>query len=107
MRPGADRWLARVSALVLIAGLTGCTSTPQASRERDSEAKRFGSSPATSTVYVYRTDTATDDSVLWVNGHLIGSTLPRTFFRIHLDPGRHVLTGMAVDNGRIMLDTRL
>jgi len=93
-------------SFALIAGLTGCASTPQASQARDDEAKQFGSNPATSTVYVYRTDTADDDGVLWIDGRLIGSTLPRTYFRVHLDPGRHLITGMAADNGRIALETR-
>ena len=96
-----------VLAVVALAGLiAACTSTPEASHERDAEAKAFGSHPATATLYVYRTDTSIDDSVLWVDGRLIGSTLPYTFFRIHLDPGDHVLTGMAADNGRLKLETR-
>ena len=92
--------------LLLAVWVAGCASTPQASVERDAEAKRFGSSPSVSTVYVYRPDTGQDDTVLWIDGRLIGATLPRTFFRVHLDPGRHVFTGMAVDNGRLELETR-
>jgi len=86
--------------------LAGCASTPQGSPERDAEAKQFGSSPAVSSVYVYRPDTASDDTVLWVDGRLVGSTLPRTYFRIYLDPGRHIISGMAADNGRLELETR-
>lgn len=96
-------------ALALVAqttGLTGCASTPQATHERDAQAKQFGSAPDTAAVYIYRTDTAVDDSVLWIDGRLIGSTLPRAYFRIHLDPGDHVLTGFAADNGRFKLQTR-
>ena len=97
------RWC---GTLALVAALAGCASTPQASVERDAEAKQFGSSPATATVYVYRPDTAQDETVLWIDNRLIGSTLPRTYFRVHLDPGRHVFTGVAVDNGRLELETR-
>jgi hypothetical protein len=107
MRPCMTRCGARMlAALILASLLSACASTPQASRERDSEAKKFGSSPAMATLYVYRTDTYVDDSVLWVDGRLIGATLPYTFFRIHLDPGEHLLTGMAADNGRLKLRTR-
>jgi hypothetical protein len=87
-------------------GLAGCASTPQASAERDAEAKQFGSAPATAAVYVYRNDTAHEDSVLWIDGRVIGSTLRRTFFRVHLEPGRHLLSGMAADNGHLILETR-
>lgn len=86
--------------------LAGCASTPQASQERDAEAKQFGSTPAASTVYVYRPYTAHDDTVLWIDGRLIGATLPRTYFRVHLDPGRHEFAGIAADNGRLVLETR-
>lgn len=98
--------LPALALLALMAGLAGCTSTPQASAERDAEAKQFGSAPATAAVYVYRNDTADEDSVLWIDGRLIGSTLRRTFFRVNLEPGRHVLTGMAADSGRLELETR-
>lgn len=93
-------------ALGCIAGLAACASTPQASVERDSEAKQFAHSPAASTLYIYRPDVAQDDTVLWIDDRLIGATLPRTFFRVSVDPGRHVITGMAADNGKIALETR-
>ena len=98
-------WLSLVSVLLML-GLAGCASTPQASRERDIEAKQFGSSPAAATVYIYRTDTSRDDTVLWIDNRLIGATLPRAYFRVHLDPGRHVFNGMAADNGRLEFEAR-
>lgn len=106
-------WSSRTRRLILalalasqVPGLSGCVSTPQASAERDAEAKQFGSAPATAAVYVYRNDTADEDSVLWVDNRLIGATLRRTFFRVHLEPGRHVINGLAADNGRMVLETR-
>jgi hypothetical protein len=92
--------------LLLALWISGCASTPQASVERDAEAKRFGSSPAVATVYVYRPDGTQDDSVLWIDDRLVGTTLPRAYFRVYLDPGRHVFSAMAPDNGRLMLETR-
>jgi hypothetical protein len=97
---------AAAALAVLLWGLTGCASTPQATAARDSEAKQFASSPAAATVYVYRTDTAQEDSVLWVDGRLVGATLPHTYFRIALDPGPHVISGMAADNGHMAFETR-
>ena len=88
----------------------GCASTPQATVERDQDAKTFPSHPATSAIYVYRTGNyhgnGSDDSTLWVDNRLIGATLPNTYFVIHVDPGKHVLTGLAADNGRLTLETR-
>ena len=91
---------------LLVLWIAGCASTPQATRERDAEAKQFGSSPATATVYVYRTSAAPDETVLWIDDRLIGATLPYSYFRVHLDAGRHVFTGLASDAGRLALETR-
>jgi hypothetical protein len=97
-------------ALVLLLGViglvTGCASTPQASDDRDKAAKQFGTHPASATLYVYRIDTSTDDSVLWIGERIIGATLRNTYFRVNLEPGRHVLTGMGHDDGRLPIDVR-
>ena len=96
---------ALVFALIMLAG---CASTPQASSERDAEAKQFAGAPAHSTLYVYRPDIGNSDwdSVLWIDGRLIGATLPRTFFRVNVEPGKHTLSGMGHDNGQLTIDTR-
>lgn len=95
-------------ALTIAAALLlgGCASTPQASEERDREAKAFGTHPATAAVYVYRPNVERDDSVLWINERLVGATLSRSYFVVHLEPGRHYLAGLAHDNGRMALQTR-
>ena len=93
----------------LLAALCGCASVPQASPEHDAEAKRFLTHPGVSTLYVYRGDAPggieAEDSVLYVNGRLIGSTLPGTYFRIELRPGEQLLHGYAHDQGRIKVTT--
>lgn len=96
------------AAAALLALLAACASTPEASPETDREAKQFGTHPGSSALYVYRTDLPSpgDDSVLWINGRLIGATLPRTFFQVHLNPGTQRLTGYGVDNGVLELNTR-
>jgi hypothetical protein len=96
----------RLITLVALLALAGCASTPQASAERDREAKAFGSHPATAALYVYRPDGANEDTVLWVDDRLIGATLPRAYFVVHVEPGKHVLNGLAGDNGRVTLETR-
>jgi len=83
---------------------------PQASEARDADAKQFNTQPGYAAIYVYRPDFgyASDpaESVLWMDTRLIGSTLPRTFFRLDARPGRHVLHGDSHDTGKLALDTK-
>ena len=83
---------------------------PQASPARNAEAKQFRTHPGTATVYVYRPDFGRQDneheSVLWVDGRLIGQTLPRSFFRLDLRPGRHRLNGQVSDVGNLEIETK-
>jgi len=98
-----------VFALALLVLFAGCASTPQASADRDAEAKQFGTHPDSSTIYVFRTDLGNhegSDHVLWIDSRLVGSILPRTYFRVNVDAGKHTLNGMGVDNGRLALETR-
>ena len=101
---------ARLALAIAIFVLAGCTSTPQATRERDAEAKEFNARPDAALIYVYRVDIAArtgDNSVLFVSGRLIGSTLPRTFFQFDVEEGVHLLHGTGPDQGRLKLDTRV
>lgn len=102
--------LARAEALVLallLAVLAACTSTPQAPPERDAKAKEFHTHPATAAIYVFRPDTSLDEeSVLYIDERLVGSTLPGTYFRIDTRPGKHRLHGIGPDLGSIELDVR-
>jgi hypothetical protein len=102
---------ARLAWILLIAAFVGCASTPQATAERDAEAKRFLARPDTAVIYVYRydigsTEMASDDTVLYVDGRLIGSTLPLTFFRFDVREGAHLLHGAGHDQGSLKLETR-
>jgi hypothetical protein len=83
---------ARLAWILLIAAFVGCASTPQATAERDAEAKRFLARP--------------DTAVLYVDGRLIGSTLPLTFFRFDVREGAHLLHGAGHDQGSLKLETR-
>jgi len=98
-----------LTAAVLALG--GCASVPQATPERDAEAKRFVGRPDTAMIYVYRDDFAfeepsSQDTVLYVDGRLIGATLPKTFFRFDVRAGMHLLHGFGYDQGSLKIDTR-
>jgi len=94
-------------ALAVVLLLAACASTPQASRERDAEGKEFVTHPGASTLYVYRSPfNNTEDSVLYVDRRLIGSTLPGAYFRIDAVPGTHTLHGNGLDLGDMTIETR-
>ena len=99
-----SRW-AILLALVLVAA---CTSTPQATREEDARAKEFQTHPSASTIYVYRSpfNYYDADSVLYIDGRLVGSTLPGAYFRIDTVPAKHVLHGTGIDIGQLAIETR-
>ena len=95
--------------VVWLLALGGCASTPQATRERDAEAKRFISHPGFAALYVYRPDflgAEMDDSTLYVDDRLIGATLPGTFFRIDVQPGARVVSSSAAGSGQLKVDAR-
>jgi hypothetical protein len=86
----------------------GCTITPEASPGQDALAKEFLSHPNAATIYVYRSEFnyLDYDSVLYIDGRLIGATLPGAYFRLDTTPGRHVVHGVGVDVGSIAIDAR-
>lgn len=109
--PRSPAWMPVLATAVLAVVLNsvGCTSVPQASRERDAEAQRYITHPQHATLYVYRDDFAgdirVDNSVLYVDGRIIGATLPGGYFRVDVLPGTRVLHGDGPDTGRITLKT--
>lgn len=101
--------LAMLSALILpFALFSGCASTPQATRERDAEAKEFVTHPATAAIYIHRNplDEPGADTVLYIDHRLIGSTLPGGFFRVDVNPGKRLLHGIAHDQGVLEIEVR-
>ena len=98
----------RGSFLLLALFLAACASTPQAVPERDAAAKQFLSHPNAATIYVYRSqfNHLDADTVLYLDGRLIGSTRPGTYYRLDAVPGKHVLHGSGIDLGQFELDAR-
>ena len=99
----------RLFRLLLVFLLAGCASVPQASRERNAEAKHYLTHPNAATLYVYRndfTDAVSEESELYVDGRIIGATLPGAFFRIDTRPGDRVLHGYGYDQGMLKVSAR-
>ena len=94
--------------VLLLAYLGGCASTPEASPQSDAEAKRFESAPRTAIIYLYRADTPSNGgaSTLWIDGRLVGQSVPATYFRVLARPGHNSIWASGNDTGRIEIETR-
>ena len=94
----------------LLVALGGCASVPQATPERDAEAKQFITHPGFASIYIFRIDfggnPSSEDPVVHVDGRLIGATLPRTYFRVDVLPGERLLHGIGYDQGSIKINVR-
>ena len=93
--------------VLLLALLGGCAATPEAPPASDAEAKRFESAPRAAIVYLYRADTPSSaTSTIWVDDRLVGQSLPATYFRVAVRPGRNHIAAFAPDQGLLEIDTR-
>ena len=93
--------------VMLLAFLGGCASTPEASLQDDATAKRFESAPRAAIIYLYRADgPGRGVSTIWVDGRIVGQTLPATYFRIAVRPGHNHIAAFASDQGRLEIETR-
>jgi hypothetical protein len=88
--------------------LAGCTWTPYATTETSAAAKQFTANPDAATIYVYRSGYSRPDenSILYMDGLVVGSTRPGTFYRIETVPARHVFHGIGLDPGYAAVDAR-
>lgn len=83
-----------LAAAVLI---TGCASVPMASMDKDSQAKQFAPARDRATLYVYRNESmgAVAPMTISINGKIVGQTAARTYFWLHLFPGRYNIESTA------------
>jgi hypothetical protein len=96
-----------VAALTLIMLCAACASTPEAPAVSDAEAKRFQPELRAAIVYLYRADTGSNGiSTIWIDGRLVGQSLPGTYFRVPVRPGRNVIIASGNDSGRIEISTQ-
>ncbi len=88
--------------------LAGCAATPEASPARDAEGKQFEPVARAAVIYLYRADTPGSKGVatVWIDGRLIGQSLPGTYFRAIARPGRNYIQTSGADAGRIEMATQ-
>ena len=100
------RRLAALSVAVACV-LAACASTPQATPERNAEALRFEADLRAAVIYIYRPENtgSAPAAVVFLDGRIVGDSLPATFFRVIAQPGRNRIEGTAGDTGRIELAT--
>ncbi len=101
----ARRWLYFALLATLLCG--ACAATPEASPVDDATAKRFEPAHNASILYLYRSDGPSNGvSTIWVDGRLIGQSVPFTYFRTATRPGRHTISASGHDHGRLHIETR-
>jgi len=93
----------RVFAAAIVLLLAGCASTPESAPARDADAKQFESDPNGVVLYLYREDgPGTDaESAVFVSGQLVGNSVPGTYFRMVVFPGRTRISMMPPDAGSL------
>ena len=99
---------AAVRGLMLAAMLAGCAATPEATPDRDAAAKHFEPASRAAVIYLYRADSPGSRGVttVWVDGRLVGQSLPATYFRVIARPGRNYIHATGGDAGRLEIQTR-
>lgn len=95
-------------AMILILPLffmAGCASVNKAPAEQDLAAKKFAVNPSTAQLYIYRDQTfgAAISMPVTVNGKLLGTTGPKSFFKLDLEAGTHTITSQG---GKSSLDVQ-
>jgi Protein of unknown function (DUF2846) len=98
------RRLALFAAAALVAG---CASVNKAPEAADASAKQFTANPAAAVVYVYRNETlgAAVPMALAVNGKQVATTAAKTFVRLELPAGTHLITSQG-DKSQLSLEVQ-
>lgn len=87
-----------IAGIVLVSLLaTGCASVPMATQDSDAQAKQFRVSSGKSRIYVYRNENigGAMKIVITLDGKVVGSTAPKTYFALDVSPGKHDLSCVA------------
>lgn len=91
------------SAVMVAALVSGCASVPMASPDMDAKAKQFRVPPGKSRIYVYRNENlgGVIKIVITLDGKVVGSTAPKTYFALDVAPGKHELACLAENNASL------
>jgi hypothetical protein len=98
-----------VRLLALFCLLVGCATPPTLPPSpADVAAKRFEAAPGKSVIYLVRAypDYSGDGTAILLDGTMVGTSYPGTYFRWEITSGAHRIAGFAGDSGGIDLDVR-
>lgn len=86
--------LAQAASVTCIVLMTGCASVTKAPAAADAAAKEFKANPAAAQIYVYRNEMfgAAISMPVTLDGKLVGSTGPKSYFKFDVPAGNHVIT---------------
>jgi hypothetical protein len=90
------KWLLVLAAILL----AGCATVPMASLEMDSSAKTFTPPDGKANIYVVRASSfggAISFQVI-VDGKVVGSVAPATYYLVVADPGSHSIAATSNEN---------
>lgn len=93
-----------MGALVVLLSLDACAPMPAA----DPQSVRIENAPGMSVIYLVRSkkDWGETPVPVYIDDRWLGATHAGTYYRIEVPAGRHRITGFAIDNGTITLDTQ-
>jgi hypothetical protein len=99
----ATRW---IGSIALVAVAAGCASVQMASPEADAQAKQFNVPVGKSRIYVYRNENfgGAIKIAITLDGRLMGSTAPKTYFAWDVSPGKHDIMCAAENNSKLTVD---
>jgi len=94
-------------AVLCLLTLGGCASVPMATPEQDAAAKKFTVPPGKSRIYLYRNETFGGAITIAValDGKLMASTGPMTYFVWDVDPGQHTILSKSENDATLTLNT--
>lgn len=97
------RWIAWIA---FAATAAGCATTQMASEQEDADAKLFVVPEGKSRIYVYRNETfgSAIKITLALDGRMMGSTAPKTYFAWDVTPGPHEIMCMGENNAKVNVD---
>lgn len=86
--------------------IAGCASPMKAPADKDTEAKDFTPNRHKAALYIYRNENfgGAIGMPVAVNGHSLGETGAKTFFRLNLASGTYVITSEAENTAQLPLN---
>ncbi len=95
-------------AIVAISLMSGCASVPMASPDADARAKEFKPHRTKANVYIYRNETmgGAITMPITMDGKVIGSSAPNTYFNMLVSPGKHTVNSLTENTASLTFDAK-